>query len=297
MATIREITPRKEKVKSEVRVAAYCRVSTHHEEQASSLALQIQAYQRFAACHPEWINVGIYSEIATGRNTRRRPEYQKLLQECRDHKIDVIYTKSISRFGRDVLELLKTFRELKQLGVDIFFDREFVWLHQDEAKLMITIYCAFAQSESRSISQNIQWGIEHSFADGTSGFAHFSCYGYKKDKENHLMIDRSKANIVRTIFEMRADGKSLGAISNWLWEQEIPSPDGKDRWSRETLRKLLLNEKYTGNVLLQKTVVENFFSGTQVKNTGQKGQYLILNNHPAIISQELFAKVNPGIIM
>lgn len=147
------------------------------------------------------------------------------------------------------------------------------------------------------MSRNIKWGIKRGFESGTSGYADFECFGYKRGDDGRLTIDEPDAKIVRRLFKMRASGKSLGAISDWLYEQGIPSPTGKSRWSRETISKLLKNEKYLGNILLQKTYVKDLFSGKQVKNAGEKNQYLYQEHHPAIISRELFEKVNPKNIL
>ena len=209
----------------------------------------------------------------------------------------MILTKSMSRFGRNTLDMLKALRELRALGVDVYFDREKLWLHDQQFETLVAMLFAFAQAESENMSQNIKWGIKHGFESGTSGYADFVCFGYKRDDDGRLTIDEPDAKIVRKLFEMRASGKSLGAISDWLFEQGIPSPTGRSRWSRETISKLLKNEKYLGDVLLQKTYVKDLFSGKQVKNAGEKNQYLYQEHHPAIIGRELFEKVNPKNIL
>ena len=155
------------------------------------------------------------------------------------------------------------------------------------------IYGAMAQAENEDMSRSIKWGIKRGFASGKSGYADFVCFGYQQDSKGRLIIDEPNAEIVRRLFEMRADGASLGKISNWLYEQSIPSPTGRSRWSRETISKLLKNEKYVGDVLLQKTYVRDLLSGKQIKNTGEKERYLYQHHHPAIVSRELFEKVNP----
>ena len=209
----------------------------------------------------------------------------------------MILTKSMSRFGRNTLDMLKALRELRALGVDVYFDRENLWLHDQQFETPVALLFAFAQAESENMSQNIKWGIKRGFESGTSGYADFVCFGYKRDDDGRLTIDEPDAKIVRKLFEMRASGKSLGAISDWLYEQGIPSPTGRRRWGRETISKLLKNEKYLGDVLLQKTYVKDLFSRKQVKNAGEKDQYLYQEHHPAIISRELFEKVNPKNIL
>lgn len=204
----------------------------------------------------------------------------------------MILTKSISRFGRNTLASLKALQELDALGVDVFFEKENLWLHQKEMQMMITMFFAFAQAESENMSRNIKWGIRQGFRSGTSGYAGFTCYGYENDGPGNLRINEAEAEIVRQIFLMRASGKSLGFISEWLYSNAVPSPTGRDRWSRESISKLLRNEKYVGDVLLQKTYVKEVFSGKQVKNEGDLDRVLIQNHHPAIVSRELFEYVN-----
>ena len=143
------------------------------------------------------------------------------------------------------------------------------------------------------MSQNIRWGVRQGFQMGTSGYADFVCYGYKRGNDGQLAIDEPDTEIVRRIFQMRADGKSLDAISDWLYEKKVPSPTGKGRWSRETISKLLRNKKYIGDVLFQKTFVKDVLTGKQFKNQGELERYLIQQHHPMIVSKELFDRVNP----
>ncbi len=275
-----------------LRVAAYCRVSTDHEEQDSSIELQELRYRQMIEENPNWENAGVFSERATGLNLHERSAFQAMIRQCREEKINLILTKSISRFGRNTLDILRVLQELRELNVDVFFEKEDLWLHERDLQIVLTAYCAFAQAESEDMSRNIKWGIKRSFQSGTSGYADFVCFGYKRGDDGKLAIDEPDAKFVQTIFEMRADGKSLGTISDWLHESRIPSPTGKERWSRETISKLLKNEKYVGDVMLQKTFVKDLFSGKQVRNTGELDKYLIQGHHPAIVSRDLFEKAN-----
>lgn len=286
---IQKTVPIKEK---HLHVAAYCRVSTDQEEQDSSIELQELRYRRMIEENPNWENAGVFSERATGLNLQDRSAFRTMIRHCRKGKIDLILTKSTSRFGRNTLDMLRVLEELRELNVDVFFEKENLWLHERDLQIMLTAYCAFAQAESEDMSRDIKWGIKRSFQSGKSGYADFVCFGYKRGDDGKLAIDEPDAKIVRTIFEMRADGCSLGAISDWLHENKIPSPTGKDRWSRETISKLLKNEKYTGNVMLQKTFVKDLFSGKQIKNNGELERYLIQEHHPAIVSKELFENAN-----
>ena len=299
MGNVIEIPPIQETVPMEEKhlcVAAYCRVSTDREEQDSSIELQELRYRQMIEENPNWENAGVFSERATGLNLQERSAFQAMMHQCREEKITLILTKSISRFGRNTLDILRVLQELRELNVDVFFEKEDLWLHERDLQIVLTAYCAFAQAESEDMSRNIRWGIKRSFQSGTSGYADFVCFGYKRGDEGRLAIDEPDAKIVRRIFEMRADGSSLGTISDWLYENKIPSPAGKDRWSRETISKLLKNEKYTGDVMLQKTFVKDLFSGKQIKNDGELERYLIQEHHPAIVNRELFDRANKSFI-
>ena len=299
MGNVIEIPPIQETVPMEEKhlcVAAYCRVSTDREEQDSSIELQELRYRQMIEENPNWENAGVFSERATGLNLQERSAFQAMMHQCREEKINLILTKSISRFGRNTLDILRVLQELRELNVDVFFEKEDLWLHERDLQIVLTAYCAFAQAESEDMSRNIRWGIKRSFQSGTSGYADFVCFGYKRGDEGSLAIDEPDAKIVRRIFEMRADGSSLGTISDWLYENKIPSPAGKDHWSRETISKLLKNEKYTGDVMLQKTFVKDLFSGKQIKNNGELERYLIQEHHPAIVNRELFDRANKSFI-
>lgn len=275
-----------------LRVAAYCRVSTRQEEQDGSIEQQEQYYMQVISNNPNWTNAGIFSERISGLRMKGRSEFQALMKLCHRGKVDLILVKSFSRLGRNTLDMLQALRELRDLGVDVYFEEENLWLHDEHMEMLITVFCAFVQSESENISQNIRWGVRQGFRMGTSGYADFVCYGYKRGDDGRLAIDEPDAEIVRRIFQMRAEGKSLGAISDWLYDRKILSPTGKERWSRETIGKLLRNEKYTGDVLLQKTFVKNVLTGKQFKNHGELERYLIQQHHPMIVSKELFECVN-----
>lgn len=275
-----------------LRVAAYCRVSTELEEQTSSIELQERYYTQLISGNPNWKNAGIFSERATGLNLKERTEFHRMISKCREKKVDLILTKSISRFGRNTLDMLHSLQELRSLGVDVCFEQENMRLSGQQIQVLLAAYCAFAQAESEEMSRNIKWGIKRGFENGTSGYADFVCFGYKRGNNGRLAIVESDAIIVRQIFEMRANGSSLGSISGWLFEKQILFPTGKSHWSRETISKLLRNEKYAGDVLLQKTFVEDLFSGKQRKNKGELEKFLIQKHHPAIVSRELFEAVN-----
>lgn len=275
-----------------IRVAAYCRVSTGQEEQDSSIALQKSHFRNLIDGNRNWVNAGIFADRVTGLRLDKRSEFHSMIQRCKQKKIDLILTKSISRFGRNTLDALKTLQSLRELGVDVYFEQENLWLHDQQVQMVITLFFAVAQNESENMSRNIRWGIRQGFKRGSSGYADFTCYGFRQDEHGNLSVNDGEAEIVRVIFEMRAGGFSLERISDWLYENRTPSPRGKGRWSRETVRKILRNEKYVGDVMLQKTYVNNLFEGKQVVNNGEMDKVLIRNHHPGIIDRELFAWVN-----
>lgn len=275
-----------------LRVAAYCRVSSDKEEQRSSLDSQIQYYREQITACESWDFAGIFSDRGSGLKDEERAALQAMMKKCRQGKIDLILTKSISRFGRNTLNTLITARELKALGVDVWFEKEHIHLLSEDSEMMLTAYAMFAQAESESMSRNIRAGVRYGFKSGNSGYAHFVCYGYELDSDGQLVVNEAQAVIVREIFTRRAAGQSLAKISEWLYEARVKSPTGKDRWSRETINKILRNEKYTGDVMLQKTYVSNLLDGAQIKNTGEKARYLYLNHHPAIIDKKQFELVN-----
>lgn len=271
--------------------APYCRVSNDNDEQYGSLESQVTYYTNLINETPMWENVGVYSETGSGRSIAKRKEFKKLLAKCRKKKVDMIITKSISRFSRNTLDMLEVCLELRLLGVEVFFQKENMKLSNPDTLVHLEILSSFAQEEIRSKSEDIKLGVRHSFANGTSGYINFTCYGYQKGK-NGLEINKEEAKVVRMIFDLRVKGHSLGDISKVLQKKKIPSPTGKDIWSRETLNKLLKNEKVCGNVLLQKTYVEDYLKGIQIKNKGEMARFMVKNNHIPIISSEIFDKVN-----
>lgn len=274
------------------RVAAYCRVSSPSEEQELSLETQKWYYNDKIENHSLWESAGIFADTATGRNLNQRVEFKKLLAKCRVAKVDLIITKSISRFGRNSLETIKALRELKSNNIDVYFEQENIHLLDPTAQHAIEIYCALAQNESENKSRNIKWGIDAGFQAGTSGYQKFTCYGYRYDEEKQTFaIVEEEARIVKLIFELRLKGLSYGMISKELENQKISSPTGKLVWNRECIRKMLCNEKYAGAIMLQKTYVEDFFTGKQKKNVGQKQRYYYKNNHEAIVPMEIFEMV------
>ena len=192
-----------------LRVAAYCRVSSDKEEQRSSLDSQIQYYQEQITACESWDFAGIFSDRGSGLKDEERTALQAMMKKCRQGKIDLILTKSISRFGRNTLNTLITARELKALGVDVWFEKEHIHLLSEDSEMMLTAYAMFAQAESESMSRNIRAGIRYGFKSGNSGYANFVCYGYELDSNGELAINEAQAAIVKEIFTRRAAGQSL----------------------------------------------------------------------------------------
>ena len=284
--TSNRITPSTASVK--LRVAAYCRVSTDTDEQDGSLESQEGYYINLISERSDWICAGIFSDKGSGCNIKHRPAFVELMQSCQKKKIDLILTKSISRLGRNTLEIIKTMRILQALDIDVWFDIEGMRLLDRRNQETLEILGAVAQAESKSKSIDIRWGIQRSFQNIDSKISHFTCYGYKHDANGHLFINEAEAKVVLLIFNLRAERYSLRKISAELMQRKIPSPTGNTRWSAATLDKLLSNEKYIGDVMLQKTFVEDFLSGVQVKNTGQRSKFLISNHHEAIVDKEIW---------
>ena len=278
-------------IPSQLKVAAYCRVSSVNDEQMGSLDFQQKYYQELIDKNEYWELVGIYADHATGRNISNRPQFRQLLVDCRVGKINLIITKSISRFARNTLDVLSTCQELKALGVDVYFEVERIWLSKQTSDLILTIYAACFQNESEDKSFSIKWGIKRSFESADSKFLNRVCYEYQKGPEGQLVIKKDEATIIRDIFRLYIDGYSIRQLIDELFQRNIPSPRGNDRWGAEYISKILSNEKYTGNVLLGKTYVANFFDGKQIKNNGEEFKYLVSECHPMIIDHFTFNQV------
>ena len=273
------------------KVAAYCRVSTKEDIQQHSLESQKKYYQRIIEQNPNYEFVGIYADTSSGLRKKNRVQFEKMLRDCKRGKIDIIFTKSISRFARNTLDFLKVIRELKYIGVDIFFQNEYIWLQSQRSERDMAIHAALAQEESVAKSRSIRWGLAHSFASGTSGLANRVCYGYTNDSQGNLIIDAEKAENVKLIFSLYLNGYSLSKIAKELKAKGILSPTGKETWTSMTIDKILTNEKYVGSVILQKTYIPDVLKQKQKKNDGEIARYLYENNHVGIIDQAMFEAV------
>lgn len=272
-------------------VAVYCRVSTGSQEQLRSLANQVSHFTQLIKNKPFWKLYDFYIDVASGASTEDRREFQRMLGDCHNKKVDIIITKSISRFGRNTEEALIALRSLKLAGVDVIFETENIDTSENSSELMISIIESFVQAENESRSANIRWGIRKGAADGTSGFYRRRCYGYHNNENGELEIVSEEAEAVRLIFELYLNGASLNKIQDELHQRGIPSPSGRDTWCRQSINILLSNEKYSGDVLLMKSVSMGSLGSKRVPNIGQAEKYLGLSNHPPIIDKETFEAV------
>lgn len=276
---------------NKLRVAAYCRVSTNHEEQESSLETQISYYGKLIAERENWQLVKIYAERASGTQLKKRPEFMQMIKACKQGKIDLILTKSISRFGRNTLDMLRTLYELFNLGVKVYFEKENLNNFDKEMRTMMGIYAVFAQEESKNMSDNIKWGIRERMREGKVCLNCTRFLGYDKDENGRLVVVESEAVIVRKIFELYLKGFGVRRIKKFLEENGIKTVTGKDVWSTSTIDRILSNEKYVGDVLMQKSFTEDFSTGKRKKNEGELAMYFIENDHEAIVSREIFESV------
>lgn len=274
----------------QLRVAAYCRTSANQEEQNSSLENQIVYYTAFIRSNPKWRFVAVYADQASGLHTKNRPGYRKLLRDCRRGKIDLILVKSLSRFGRDTRESISTIRKLKQMNVGIYIELGGIFTMKTPDSV-IDLYAAFAQAESQTRSESIKFGIQNRMRSGRTILNHRQFLGYTKGPDGVLQIVPEEAEIVQKIFDLYIQGNGVRKIKKYLESHGIKTVTGKTEWSTSTIDRMLSNEKYVGQVLMQKTYTLDFLTEKQVKNTGQKEMYLVENAHEPIIDQETFDKV------
>ncbi|MDT8900424.1 recombinase family protein [Anaeroselena agilis] len=279
-------------VESKKRVCAYCRVSTDTDEQLSSYEAQVTYYEEYIKKRPDWEFAGIYAdEGITGTNTKNRTEFNRMIDDCLTGRIDLIVTKSISRFARNTLDCLKYVRMLKDKGVAIFFEKENIDTMDSKGEVLLTILSSLAQDESRSISENSRWGIVRRFQQGKVRVNHKKFIGYDKDENGELVINKQEAAIVRRIFAEYLAGKGCKAIGKGLERDGVLTATGKKVWHESVIKKMLQNEKYAGDALLQKTITVDFLTHKRVINKGYVPQYFVENNHPAIIAKETFKAV------
>lgn len=276
--------------KRQLRVAAYCRVSTDDEEQLTSYEAQKNYYTDKIMTNKEWTMAGIFAdEGITGTSARKRPEFLRMIRQCKQGKIDIVLTKSISRFARNTVDCLNYVRALKELGIAVIFEKENMNTLEIDSEILITMLGAFAQSESESISANVRWGIRQAMKEGKATIQYKYLYGYRKGDDSKPEIIPDQAEVVRKIYDLFLSGTPVRGIQEYLNANSVPNINGEPKWARSAIDSILTNEKYCGDVLLQKTYIDDCINKKVKKNTGQLPMYLVQNHHEGIISRETFA--------
>lgn len=288
---------KQEDEKPKLRVVAYCRVSTDSDEQATSYEAQVEHYTEFIQKNADWEFAGIYADDGiSGTNTKKREEFNRMIDDCKDGKIDMIITKSISRFARNTLDCLKYIRQLKDMNIPVQFEKESINTMDAKGEVLITIMASLAQQESQSLSQNVKLGLQYRYQQGKVQINHNRFLGYTKDADGNLVIDPEQAEIVKRIYREYLEGLSMDKISAGLEADGILTGAGKPKWHTSTINKILRNEKYIGDALLQKTYTTDFLNKTRVKNNGIVPQYYVEGNHEAIIPKDIYLQVQEELV-
>ena len=271
------------------RVAAYCRVSTDSDEQLTSYVTQKKVYTEMIARNPEWEFAGLYAdEGISGTRADKRPQFTQMIKDCNAGKIDIIITKSVSRFARNTVECLEYVRMLKAKGISIIFEEQNIDTMKCDSELFLVMYAGFAQSESESMSKNITWSNRKNFADGKVVFRYSQLLGYRKGENGEPEIVPEEAAVVERIFQMFLAGMTLRDISAELQSENITFPDKEFMFTNRIVQNILRNEKYCGDCILQKTVTVDCITKERKINQGEAPMYLVENNHPPIVSREIF---------
>ena len=266
-------------------------MSTKQELQINSYDVQVKYYTEKICSEPKWKLVGVFADKGiTGTSVKRRDEFNKLMRLCRQGKVDMIITKSISRFARNTVDCLKYVRMLKEYGVDVFFEEQGIHSKDPGSEFYITIYGSIAQSESENISANVRWGKAQSAREGKVTFNYSNFLGYRKGPDGKPEIDPEQAEIVRRIYARFLAGQSMATISKELKSGSIPTPSGKGKWTNARISSILKNEKYKGDAIINKTYVRDCISKKIMVNNGERTKYYVENNHPAIIDSVTFGK-------
>ena len=274
------------------RVAGYARVSTDHDDQFTSYAAQVDYYTNYIKGRNDWEFVEVYTdEGITGTSTKHREGFKQMIADALDGKIDLIVTKSVSRFARNTVDSLTTIRQLKEAGVEVYFEKENIWTLDGKGELLLTIMSSLAQEESRSISENCTWGQRKRFADGKISVPFQRFLGYDRGADGNLVVNREQAVIVKRIYSLFLQGMTYHGIADTLTKDGIPTPGGKKKWSISTVKSILSNEKYKGDALLQKSYTVDFLTKKTKVNKGEIPQYYVEDNHEAIIDPEVFEMV------
>lgn len=277
---------------SKRRVAAYCRVSTDNVAQESSFESQVTYYTNYINSKSDWTIVDIYAdEGISGTSTEKRTDFKRMIEDCKAGKIDMVITKSISRFARNTMDCLNYVRLLKEKDIAVYFETENINTLDTTGEVLLTILSSLAQDDSRKLSENTKWGIARQFESGRVLVNTTRFLGYDKNEDGELVINEEQAELVRRVFREYLEGKSYAAIAKGLMNDGIKTVTGNDRWWDSTISGMLENEKYYGDVLLQKTITVDFLTHKRKDNKGQAQKYMINENHQPIISKEVFDKV------
>lgn len=277
-----------------LRVAAYCRVSTELEQQQSSYDIQIEYYTRHIMQNPNWIFAGVFADDGrSATNTFRRDDFNQLMDQCMKGKVDMVITKSISRFARNTVDCISWVRKLKEKNVAVYFEKENLNTLDDSTEMILTILSSQAQEESRAISTNVKWGYARKFEKGES--TRQRSYGFKKAPTGEMCVVEEEAAVIRNMARWFMDGDSLERIKHRLEDAGIETTTGKKIWSTGTIYNILTNEKIMGDALLQKTFTADYLTKRRVKNSGQQKQYYVKNHHEAIIPKTVYYKIQEEI--
>lgn len=282
--------------KQRLRVAPYCRVSTDSDEQLTSYESQIAYYTSKIEENPDWTMVRLYAdEGITGTSMKKRKQFLKMIADCEEGKIDLVITKSTTRFARNTLEGIQIVRKLKRLGIGVYFEKENANTLYMDNEMILTFFFSQAQAESESLSKNVSWGHRRNFENGKVYYQYKSFLGYRQGPDGQPEIDEEQAAVVRRIFARYLMGNSVRKICQDLEADSIPTARGGEKWSDSTVQNMLRNEKYIGDALLQKTFIQDIFTRKSIKNTGQLPKYYVHDCHPAIIDRETFQRVQEEI--
>lgn len=258
------------------RVAAYARVSSDKDAALHSVSAQISYYNELISNHPGWEFAGIYAdEGISGTNTKKRDGFKSMIADAKAGKINLILTKSISRFARNTVDTLQTVRDLKAIGVEVVFEKENIRTMDKQCEVLLTIMSSLAQEESRSISENVRWGQQRSMQEGNVAMAYGRFLGYRKGEDGKPEIVPAEAEIIKDIYRLFLDGMAIRNIARHLTDKKIPTPAGKEIWSVSTIKSILKNEKYKGDALRQKTFTVDYLTKTVKRNQGEYKQYYI----------------------
>ena len=292
----RQMGNRQQEGQKKLRVAAYCRMSTDSEEQENSYETQVSHYEEYIKSHPGWELAGIFADDGiSGTNTKKREKFNRMIEACEEGKIDLVVTKSISRFARNTLDCLKYIRLLKKKNIAVWFEKEAINTLDAKGEVLLTIMASLAQQESQSLSQNVRLGLAFRYQSGKVIVNHHYFLGYTKDAEGKLMIDPKQAETVRHIFREYLEGHSTNKIAKGLEADGLLTGAGRKKWYSSTINKILRNEKYMGDALWQKTVTTDFLTKKREVNSGLLPQYYVEDDHEAIIPKDIFLETQAEI--